>query len=114
MKIVLEAVDGDVTRKIERDVRVDATTLPIELELATGSLRGSGEDSGARLRVSHDLPGGGRFMVLFRADESGNFEIAGLPAGSVELKRYEDGAHGLGWYRGTEVTVTAGGLTSME
>ena len=113
--LVLEApVRGDVIRRIERVLRVTADTGPIEWQLETGVLRGSGESPGAKLRAVGELPGCGRFKILFRADDQGHFEVDGIPAGAVELMRFEDGVHGMGWYRRTEIALVPGEVTLME
>ncbi len=101
---------GPVKRVIEWELLVGPDTAQVELNLLTGTVRGSVPEPGDSLRVFHQLKSGAVMIHSFVADKEGAYEVEGIPAGEIYLQR--DG--GRGWVTLAQPRLAAGETLTIE
>lgn len=84
--LVLRSPAGEeVERVIDWKLTIGPNTGPVEIELKTGTVRGSGHEPGTDLRFSKLLESGAVTFHTFVADDQGAFEVSGVPTGDLRL-----------------------------
>ncbi|QDU65239.1 sigma-70 family RNA polymerase sigma factor [Engelhardtia mirabilis] len=84
---------GEVERSIEVEVTIGPRTAEVELDLATGAVRGSAGKRGAVLQLVQELGDGiiARARLTAGEGEGDEFEFTGIPVGDLTLMRRGEG-----------------------
>ena len=109
MTLAIGLSEQDIDWSLTHKIFVGPNTQPVELELTTASLQGTGRLPNQAIRVQQFHESGDEITVDFKADENGAFSEIHVPSGRLRiLQMVKHEQYGNVYSMLSETTVAAG------